>query len=971
MNPLKKLFSRQFYRSVPFWFLFLLTLYSVIGFFVLPKVIDKTIREQVTANLGWQTEIKSVQVNPFLLTLTIEKLLISDAEIDSISFSRFHADFELRSIIEGAYTFKNITLLDPSFNIIINKDGSTNIQQALAAHQKPDPTPVKATPFVMPKLLFDNIVIKNGALSAHDHSQATFMEHKFNPINFNLRSFSTYIDNGGDYQLHVSLDNDQSLQWTGNISVSPISSQGSFNIKGIKLAHFWPYIEALSPYQLRRSQADLQANYSLSYIDNHFQLQLNDAFVMLRDIQLATHEKTKPFVNIEKITIGPTDFDLTKQSVSIKKVAIDSLNLDLLRTKNGELELLTTLETFLAKQPKTQVATVEDTSTPPFQWSIDKISIANSALQITDKSVTGGAKIKVHHISAELSQLNHTLANKQPFSLLFKIANSQENQLSGQLTAQPFSLTSQIKLSAIPINIIQPYLTEIAHINIENGALSLNAKTQLAMHDKKGLSGKFNGSMGITDFESHDTLMKRRLLGWKNLAVNNISVNLSPIVIDIKEVTLNKPYARLVVTEDRKINFSQLMIPQPLKKTAPKSASSGPEPKIAIHKITIKQGGAYFADLSLRPQFGTSIQQLNGTIKGLSSNNRESAEVNINGTVEEYGKVSVKGKINPLSDELYTDININFDKIELTTMTPYSGRYAGYVIDKGKLSLALKYKIANGKLDGSNRLILDQFELGDAVDSDESLNLPLKLALALFKDSNGIIDISLPTKGDINSPDFEISGLIMKALVNVITKAITSPFSLLANLAGGSEPSLNAVSFELGSATLDSEQQESLKTLASLLIQRPQLILEIRVNVDDEQDLRQLKIQALTAQLALKNKEPSQQLSAMETLLEEKQGDEALERIQESLQVAQEKAPVEQQVFDQQYQQALFEQLLTLQPITSLQLSELAQQRISVIKNELIKVNKVANQQIFALHPLLTGTAKDNIIETIFTLTTK
>jgi len=988
---LKKLFSRQFYRSSIFWLLSLLALYSVLGFVVLPKVIHNTISEQVTANLGWKTEIKKVEFNPFLMTLSIDQLAISDNEKETIAFTRFHADFELRSVTEGAFTFKNIALVEPSFHLSINADGSNNIQQALAAHPQPvqavDPDAEQDDSVsVMPKLLFDNISVENGSLSANDLSQGDLIQHQLNPISFTLQNFSTYVEKGGDYQLSISLGDNQSIDWKGNIAVAPIASQGAFSIKGIKLARFWPYVEAFSPYQLRHSSTDLKANYSFSYIDASPQLQLDDAYVTLNEVQLADKQKPDAFLNIKQIQVGPTAFDLAKQSVVIKQLAIDTLDLDVIRARDGQIEFLAPLDTFLANsaassesQPvqteQTQSAATsphsETVETAPFQWSIEQITVNDSNVQVTDNFVAGGASIGVHDINAELLTLNQSLSNTQPFTLSYQIESSAVNSVTGELVAQPFALNSDIQIAALPLNIIQPYIAEIAHVELKSGALSIDASSVLTTHPTEGLQGTFKGDIDISNFETFDTLNKHRLLGWERLSISPLDLNLAPLSIDIEKIALDKLYSRLVITEDREINLAQLLIeqtdPQPQAEPA-----SGPAASINIDEITLNEGGAYFADLSLRPQFSTGIQHLTGTIKGISSNNLESADVDIHGRIEEYGSVAIMGEINPLAGDLSTDINVNFDKIELTTMTPYSGRYAGYVIDKGKLSLALNYKIANGILDGSNRLILDQFELGASVASEEAVNLPLKLALALFKDSNGIIDLSLPTKGDINSPDFEIGGIVMKALLNVITKAITSPFSLLANLAGGDEDALQSVSFALGSANLDSEQKTNLKTLAKLLIERPQLVLEIRANVDSEQELRLLKEQRLTSVLALEGKDEQQQLSAMEGLLTEQQGPEAVQTLKNQLLTAQdEQQKVDEAIFVEQYRAVLFDHLVALQPITSLQLSELAQQRIGAIKNELIMVNKVDSKQIFALRPVLTGSAEDDVIKTIFSLTSQ
>ena len=672
---------------------------------------------------------------------------------------------------------KNIELVEPKFNLSIAKDGTTNLQRALAKKPSEKNDNEANKPFVMPKLLFDIISVKNGAFTATDHSHQPLIKHQLNPISFKLDSFSTYIEKGGDYQLHISMGNGQSLDWSGNLSVAPISSQGSLNIKGIQAHRLWPYIAPFSPYTLLQSNVDVEANYALSYVNNQFQLSLDNTFVTLHDSKVALSKSASQFVSIKQIKAGPSQFNLTKQSINIEKILVDNIKLDLIRNKNGSLALLAPLDAYFNKD--TSSAPLQ--STDVFNWAIHEISISNSEVDVSDHSIQNTANIRLHQINAELFNLDHKLSNKQPFTLSYQVEKSGINRFSGHLVAQPFALESDIQLSKIPLKIMQPYLSEFTHIKIQKGDLSVTGKSTVNLHKKRGLQGNFKGTLGINDFDSRDTLIKRRLLGWKNLQVSPINLNLSPLSVEINTIKLDKPYSRLVITEDRKINLSLLMKNKKQNSKKPTQSTTA----ISIDQVQVNDGSAYFADLSLRPQFGTSIQNLNGLIKGLSSNNLESADVRIKGTVEEYGKVLVAGKINPLSGDLYTDININFDKIELTTLTPYAGRYAGYVIDKGKLSLILNYKIAQGILDGQNRLILDQFELGEAVASEESLDLPIKLALALFKNSDGVIDISLPTKGDMNAPDFEISGLIMKALINVISKAVTSPFTLLANIAGG------------------------------------------------------------------------------------------------------------------------------------------------------------------------------------------
>ena len=182
----------------------------------------------------------------------------------------------------------------------------------------------------------------------------------------------------------------------------------------------------------------------------------------------------------------------------------------------------------------------------------------------------------------------------------------------------------------------------------------------------------------------------------------------------------------------------------------------------------------------------------------------------------------------------------------MTSFTSYSGKYAGYAIDKGKLSLFVNYKIENDLLAAENRLFIDQLTFGDAVESPEATKLPVTLAVSLLKNRNGEIDLNLPISGSLNDPEFSVGGLIVKVVVNLFVKAVASPFSLLGSVFGGGEE-LSHVGFAAGLARIDADAQKRLEAIAKAMQDRPAIKLEIEGFVDADQDREGLK-QARMAQ---------------------------------------------------------------------------------------------------------------------------
>ena len=247
---------------------------------------------------------------------------------------------------------------------------------------------------------------------------------------------------------------------------------------------------------------------------------------------------------------------------------------------------------------------------------------------------------------------------------------------------------------------------------------------------------------------------------------------------------------------------------------------------------------------------------LGGRVTGLASDQEMQADVDLRGQLENHSPLTVSGKINPLSKDLFADLTISFKDIDLTPLTPYSGTYLGYAIDKGKLYLDLNYHIEHQKISADNKVMIDQFTFGESVKSDQATSLPVTLAIALLKDRNNEIHLDIPVYGDLNDPDFSLAGTIFTVLKNLLVKAATSPFSLLTSMLGGDQD-FTSVGFASGVAKLDDQQRSKLAELANMLAKRPSLTLEISGFADPENDpegyrqhiLQQMLIDAKRQQL--------------------------------------------------------------------------------------------------------------------------
>ncbi|HPH56127.1 MAG TPA: DUF748 domain-containing protein, partial [Smithella sp.] len=249
-----------------------------------------------------------------------------------------------------------------------------------------------------------------------------------------------------------------------------------------------------------------------------------------------------------------------------------------------------------------------------------------------------------------------------------------------------------------------------------------------------------------------------------------------------------------------------------------------------------------------------------------------------------YGSpIEIAGKINPLAKDLFVDLKVGFKDIELSPITPYSNKFLGYPITKGKLTFNVSYLIDKRKLDSQNKVLIDQLTFGEKVESPQAVKAPVTLAATLLTDRNGQINLDLPVSGSLDDPKFKVWSVIWQIIVNLITKAVTSPFALLSSLTGGGEE-LSFIEFDYGSAVISAEETKKISMIGKALNDRPNIKLDIESYVDAEQDKYALKKAELDRRIkAQKMKETmskdNQQIAVENVVLTEQEYDKYLKQV--------------------------------------------------------------------------------------------
>nr|WP_315260492.1 DUF748 domain-containing protein [uncultured Duganella sp.] len=571
-------------------------------------------------------------------------------------------------------------------------------------------------------------------------------------------------------------------------------------------------------------------------------LQIADAAFSMDNLSLNSGLQA-PF-KLTRIGFDEASLDLDARKVSAGRLYADGGQLDLTRDAQGQFLFMNLL-------PKSGSAPSAAPANQPDgpAWTADVKSVEVNKFGALFADADSGIKVNLQNFNLKLRDASTDL--KKPLAFEGGVGLKEGGQLlaKGKVVPATGAVDTELKLTKLALAPVQPLLSKYVKLKIADG----NVNAQGWLRTGSGASKAdpalhYNGSFEVAELSLNE-LDHDRFAHWTSVRADKLALSIKPNLLDVSELRVVEPNAILIIEDDRSFNAQRLLVAQPAAVVQPAAAqpadpSAEPFP-VRVRRVRVQDAKLDFTDLSLRPQFGAKIYELNGVINGLSSKRDARTQIELDGRVDDYGLARVRGQLNPFVPADNTDLNVLFKNVDMVSASPYSMKFAGYRIAEGKISLDLQYKVRNGQLDGNNQVILDKLTLGERIDSPEALKLPLELALAILKDSNGRIDLGIPVTGNLNDPSFSYGAVVWKALGNILTKVVTSPFRALGNLFGISGEKLESVEFDAGSDTVLPPEREKLKQVAQILAKKPDLKLAVPGLYSEAADGAALRAQGL------------------------------------------------------------------------------------------------------------------------------
>jgi len=676
-------------------------------------------------------------------------------------------------------------------------------------------------------------------------------------------------------------------------------AQVAITLSGLPLQALAPYLaQTLVP----RVDGRLGAKASLTWSDKAdapaLKLALAEASLDALRVQAPGAPQAASW---DRLAVSDVQVDVPGRTLTLGSVRLVNPNVAVARDAAGRIDAAHWLRASQAASAPTPAAS--DAAAPPWHVQVRSASLDGGLVQFSDTSLHPEQQLPP--LRAELRQLRLDVKDFAWFgdhpmppakvTLDARIGRpSKTGKVStrggelawkGTLGASPLQARGDLRIARFPVTLVTPWVADKLPLALLRAEAGYTGHVDL-QSAPAGLTASASGDALLGDVHL-TTLGAARpaaaastaasagppdeLIGWESLSLKGVRFALKPAArprLDIGQVELDDLFARVLVTEQGRLNLQDIggndagVAPPPGAASAPASAAvaaasapaaaaSAPLPiDIAIGGIKLVDARVDYADHFVKPNYSAALTELNGSLGAFSTLSRDMAPLQLHGRAEGTAILDISGQVNPLARPLALDIQAKATDLELAPLTPYAGKYAGYAIERGKLSMDVAYKIdAEGHLEARNQVILNQLTFGDPIASPDATKLPVRLAVALLKDRNGVIDINLPISGSLNDPQFSVGGIVLKLIGNLLLKAVTSPFALLTGGGGGSGPDLSAIEFKPGTAVMTDASAASLDKVAKALADRPALQTTITGSADPQAERDAWQREQIEAQL--------------------------------------------------------------------------------------------------------------------------
>ena len=809
----------------------------------------------------------------------LKGLQLADAKgQDLLDLEALRVDMADVRPLEQIAKLASVELTGPRLEARRDKAGTINLLNLVAAKKGVSQEGGKGQPTAQAdawQLALAKFTVRGGLLRWSDASVTPAARIEVRDLALDAAALALPLRQPATFTGSLALAGARSSNGRSNHSAKASAARLSFNgeaseqaatvsaeLKDLPLALAAPYAAQFIEPALGGS---LSAQMALQWKDAQWQLQVPRLEVS--QLTLGTQSRTDRSwpLSVHKIEVQGAVLDSGARSVTLAKLAISQPSVAVERDREGrwmfERWLPPAAGAPVNENSATAIATKPSQAAAPWRVAVNDAALEGGQVRYADRAPARPVLLDVSALSLQLKEFATDSRKPGPLKVSARVRSRRGDpgQLSfvGRLGLQPLAVQGRVEAVDLPVHALSPYLGDRSNFRLLRADAGFKGNVRYAQ-TARGPVLRLAGDALLEDLrantapgtsQAQDLPVGEELLNWKTLSLRGLTVALVPgraTRVAVAETALSDFYARVIINESGRINLQDLMKPAdavavPADAAAAPSAPASTEesaalaPVIEMGPVSLVNGRVLFSDRFIKPNYSVNLSELTGRLSAFSSAPASGeagtapamADLELRGRAEGTATIEILGKLNPLAKPLALDIAGKMRDLELPPLSPYSVKYAGHGIERCKLSMDVAYQVQpDGQLVAHNKLVLNQLAFGDPVEGAPN-SLPVRLAVALLADSNGVIEINLPISGSLNDPEFRLGPIIFRMILNLIAKAITSPFALLASALGGADEELGTVNFAPGSATLGTEARANLDKMAQAMKARPALIMTV------------------------------------------------------------------------------------------------------------------------------------------------
>ena len=753
---------------------------------------SQIIREQLNTNAS----ISRVYINPFTFEVGLHKLLIQDDKNKTLLYvNSFETDLEISNLLFGEIKLDYIHINSLKVAVSLYKNNEFNfshILKQLNQNLKAKTTSAQDKAKVSSPLIFgvNNLLLQDTRLLFNDQTKSKNFEIVTKPFNFEIKNFSTKKDSVAKINTNIQIIDTLNLNLQSNLALFPTNIDGDISIKEMQLKKIYSYLEDDLKFKFRGLVKNISTSFNINLNNNTIKADLENIDI-----------------NIQNINYDDTKFNLTANNLN---TSIENIKI----TKN---ELI--------------------------KFDLKEIKLANKSIKFIDLIKNKNHSLILEDLDIKIDKFSSDKIKESKISLFVKAPSSGDININLNVVQIPLNIDGIATINKLDIVPYKDYIKDFINIEVKETIVNINSKIEV-----KESKQNIQADVEISQIDLFHNLTQKRLLKMNKFDILGLKYTNNNLFIE--NIVLDTFSTSFKIDANKKTNIDGLILTKKndkevIEKENPKTKKSNFN--YYIKNLKISNGNTEFSDHSLPLNFDTNIHDLTAIVNDLSSKNKETNIV-LKGVIEKYGLANIEAKTILSNFKNKTDVFVNFENLDVRSFSPYSGKFIGQKIADGKLWLDLNYNISNSQLSSTNNIKIKNLTLGEDVNSTDAMSLPIGLAIALLEDSDGLIELDVPVTGDMDEPQFELSGVIWKTLGNVITNIVTAPFRFLGSLLGMDSDELGTIEFNFAQSKILPPQKEKLDKLITLLLKKKNLLISLQptINVlNDSNVLKEEKFQEL------------------------------------------------------------------------------------------------------------------------------